>query len=79
MKKEYRFTITEGRKWATLHIEAMQNNDPRYQRRRERFDITDPCWGAVLGGFIAGFVGAPLGGEEPGEDGEDPPVMEPPA
>jgi len=55
--REYRFTIKRGRKWAVLRIEAMQDNSPRHQVRRYRYDISDPNWPVEMAGFIVGFTG----------------------
>jgi len=61
---EFRVVLRKGRRWAHLRIEALQDNSPRYQVRRARFDMTEPYWWAGMAGFIAGFMGVGL------EDGQ---------
>ena len=54
---EFRVVLIKGRRCAHLRIEALQDNSPRYQVRRARFDMTEPEWWAEMAGFIAGFMG----------------------
>lgn len=62
-EQEYRITVKQGRRFATVRYEAMQDNSPRYNVRVFRLDMSEDEWWWAVGDILTGFIFGPDGEE----------------